>query len=428
MVTPSLHKDSANHESPTGRKIFLILLRVAWLALAALLIALFIAGLGPRIHELSTVCVGDACPLLAPTPADASVITVAGFTLTQFAYLHMTFEVVVSILMLAFATVIFVARFDDWFAIMVSFTILLFGLNFMVEADNAFIRLHPAWITPFDLLVAVTATLFTLLLYLFPDGRFTPRATQYAAALLLAVGVVDALFGSAGRTNNTFGPLMTLLYMGSLVLGLGAQIYRYRRVSTPAARQQTKWVLYGFALLVLVMLTYSVFVELLPPASARTRVLFNTAGFAMMVPFILLFPLSMMFSILRYRLWDIDIVINRTLVYGSLTALLVLLFVASVTMLQTLFLRLAGQDSQAAVVLSTLLITATFNPLRRRLQRLIDRRFYRRRYNAQRVLEQFALAARKEVDLGALEVYLTTVVRETMLPESVSIWFNRPQE
>ena len=167
------------------------------------------------------------------------------------------------------------------------------------------------------MLAAVTATLFVLLLYLFPDGRFTPRATRYAAALLLAVGVIDALFGSAERTNSsTFGPLMTLMYMGSLVLGLGAEIYRYRRVSSPTARQQTKWVLYGFTLLVLSMLTYSLFVELLPPSSARTRVLFNTAGFAVMVPFILLFPLSMMFSILRYRLWDIDVVINRTLVYG----------------------------------------------------------------------------------------------------------------
>ncbi len=415
-------------QSPDVKKTLLIMLRATWLSLAVLLLALFLAGQGPRVRELSTICVGAGCPLLAPSPADAAVIEEAGFALTQFAYLHQTFEVLVALIMLAFAAVIFVARFDDWFGILVSFTILLFGVVFMVEADNAFIDLHPTWRTPHDILSAITATLFVLLLYLFPDGRFTPNATKYAAALLLIVGIADALYRDAAQTQSTFGLLMTVIYMASLATGLCAQIYRYRRVSSPTARQQTKWVLYGLTMLVLAMLVYSLFVELLPPSSARARVLFNTVGFAIMAPIIILFPLSIMFSILRYRLWDIDIVVNRTLVYGSLTALLVLLFFLSVTMLQSIFLRLTGQDSQAAIVLSTLLITATFNPLRRRLQRLIDRRFYRRRYNAQLVLERFALAARNEVDLGALEVELTTVVRETMLPASVSIWFNRPQE
>ena len=390
-------------ESPKAKQTLLILLRVAWLALAALLLALFFAGQGPRIRELSTICVGAGCPLLAPSPADAAVIEEAGFTLTQFGYLQQAFEVLVALIMLAFAAVIFLARFDDWFGILVSFTILLFGLVFMVEADNAFIDLHPTWRTPHDLLSAVTATLFVFLLYLFPDGRFTPRGTKYAAALLLIAGVVDALYHNATQTSTTFGLLMTVIYMASLAAGLCAQLYRYRRVSSPMARQQTKWVLYGFTVLVLAMLAYSLFVELLPPSSARARVLFNTVGFSIMVPIILLFPLSMMFSILRYRLWDIDFVVNRTLVYGTLTALLVLLFLASVTMLQTLFLRLTGQDSQAAIVLSTLLITVLFNPLRSRLQRLIDRRFYRRKYDATRVLAGFAQRARRGRSGGAVE-------------------------
>ena len=113
-------------------------------------------------------------------------------------------------------------------------------------------------------------------------------------------------------------------------------------------------------------------------------VFLNTVGIAILQPMMLILPLTMMISILRYRLWDIDVVINRTLVYGTLSAVLLLLFLASVTLLQALFIRVTGQDSQAAIVLSTLLITVLFNPLRDRLQREIDRRFYRRRYNAQR--------------------------------------------
>ena len=218
-------------QSPTAKKVLLILLRATWLVLAVLLLGLFCAGQGPRIRELSTICVGAGCPLLAPSPADAAVIEEAGFALTQFAYLHQTFEVLVALIMLAFAAVIFLARFDDWFGILVSFTILLFGLVFMVEADNAFIDLHPTWRTPHDVLSAITATLFVLLLYLFPDGRFTPNATKYAAALLLIVGVADALYRDATQTQSTFGLLMTVIYMASLAAGLCAQIYRYRRVS-----------------------------------------------------------------------------------------------------------------------------------------------------------------------------------------------------
>ncbi len=212
------------------------------------------------------------------------------------------------------------------------------------------------------------------------------------------------------------------LYLASLALGLGAQIYRYRETSSPVQRQQTKWVLYGLVLFVLSMFSVAFFFELLPSQSVGVRVLFNTIGFAILLPIILIFPLTTMISILRYRLWDIDVVINRTLVYGALTAVLLLLFLTSITLLQALFIRVTGQDSQAAIVLSTLLITVLFNPLRSRLQRLIDRRFYRRKYDATRVLAGFAQRARDEVDLEALSHELVETVHYTVQPQQVSLW------
>ncbi len=137
---------------------------------------------------------------------------------------------------------------------------------------------------------------------------------------------------------------------------------------------------------------------------------------------LLLVPVCTYIAILRYNLYDIDVVINRTLVYGALTATLVAVYVGSIVVLQRLFVLLTGQQSTLAVVASTLLIAALFNPLRRRIQSFIDRRFYRKKYDARKTLEAFSAKLRDKTDLEELNAELVGVVRETMQPSHISLW------
>jgi hypothetical protein len=133
-------------------------------------------------------------------------------------------------------------------------------------------------------------------------------------------------------------------------------------------------------------------------------------------------PTAVGIAILRYRLYDIDLIINRTLVYGSLTAMLVALYFVGIVVLQRVFVDLTGQQSTLAVVASTLTIAALFNPLRRRVQALVDRRFYRRKYDAAKTLSSFSLRLREETDLDSLSEEVLGVVRETLQPAHVSLW------
>jgi hypothetical protein len=147
-------------------------------------------------------------------------------------------------------------------------------------------------------------------------------------------------------------------------------------------------------------------------------------GFALNIAFIPAVPISIGIAILRYRLYEIDLIINRTLVYGSLTATLVALYFVGIVVLQRVFVALTGQQSTLAVVASTLLIAALFNTLRHRIQSFIDRRFYRRKYDATKTIETFSAQLRDETDLEALSDDLVGVVKETMQPAHASLWLH----
>ncbi|HEX6709029.1 MAG TPA: hypothetical protein VF068_01745 [Rubrobacter sp.] len=208
---------------------------------------------------------------------------------------------------------------------------------------------------------------------------------------------------------------------GLICTCLFAQVYRYLRVSGRVERQQTKWVVFGLVATLVILILVSVPPEF-NPSLGQPGTLYDLILDFVSFWIVLLVPLTFGIAILRHRLFDIDVIINRTLVYGSLTATLVVLYVVAVVALQTVLHALTGSDSQLAVVASTLNIAALFNPLRRRIQGFIDRRFYRSKYDASRTLAAFSARLREETDLDRLGGELVSVVRETMQPGHASLW------
>jgi hypothetical protein len=261
-----------------------------------------------------------------------------------------------------------------------------------------------------------------LFFYLFPDGRFVPRWTRWLA-LVWIVGVMTPSTFFPSRFLPVFGHPLSYAFLGASIActTLFAQVYRYRRVSSPTQRQQTKWVVFGFAM-ALVGGSVVALLDLVVPQGVLASLVGTTSFYL----FTLLIPLSIAVAVLRYHLYGIDTLINRTLVYGSLTVALVALYFAVIVVLQRLFVTLTGQKSTLAVVASTLLIAALFNVLRGRIQSFIDRRFYRRKYDARKTLETFSATLRDETNLDALSDDLVGVVRETMQPAYVSLWLRPP--
>jgi hypothetical protein len=286
--------------------------------------------------------------------------------------------------------------------------------------------LYPSLRLTLALLTSLMFSCLFILFYVFPDGRFVPRWTRWLAVLWLVLQVSGYVFPGSVITGGSWSPILReLVVVGLIFTCLFAQIYRYLKISGPAERQQTKWVVFGLIATLVVLILVS-----LPPefdrSLGRPGTLYDLVLDFVSFWIVLLVPLTFGIAILRYRLYDIDLIINRALVYGPLTATLALLYVGVVVSLQAVFHALAGNDSQLAVVASTLIIAALFNPLRRRIQAFIDRRFYRRKYDARETLEAYAAGLRDETDLEQLSGALISVVEKTVQPEHVSLWLRTP--
>jgi len=252
------------------------------------------------------------------------------------------------------------------------------------------------------------------------SGFVLPRAFMDTLPLNEAPGYeIDNPIGIEGLGPVENLPLLGVLLNGLLLIAFigtaASVVVRFRR-SRGVERLQMKWFVY----VTVVLVGGSILTSVIGVATGLRWL--EQFSFALSMVALVGLPIAVGIAIFRYRLYDIDVVINRTLVYGPLTALLVLFYLGGVVSLQYVFRALTGQESQIAIVASTLLIAALFTPLRRRIQSFIDMRFYRRKYDARKTLEAFSIKLRDETDLEALNNELVGVVRETMQPAHVSVW------
>jgi len=319
---------------------------------------------------------------------------------------------------------IFWRRSDDWMALFTSMSLITFG-TFSIYPDLVVLagQNSVVWLSV-RLLGFFGSTSLLLFFFLFPDGRFVPGWTRWMAIFWATSQLGDYVFPGSFLDIYSLSPLLNFVTIAAFAcIVVGSQLYRYRRVSGLVQRQQTKSVVFGTVVAMLGTVGFG-----LPLYTSATIAHYGepyTLGCeAAISGSLLLIPLSIGVAIVRHRLWDIDFVINRALVYGALTALLALVYFGSVVASQAIFGGLSRQDDppQLAIVASTLVIAALFTPLRRRIQRFIDKRFYRRKYDARKTLETFSTQLRDETDLEALSGDLVGVVEETMQPAHVSLW------
>ncbi len=253
---------------------------------------------------------------------------------------------------------------------------------------------------PFAALIVISFVALLVFLWLSPSALLLPYPSPFHQ-----LGAVNQLADAIASTALSF-----ILFLAIPISALSVVVRAIR--AKGQERQQFKWLGLASILIVLAILFNSELVPLLP---GLADTLLEAAAFAGV-------PLAVGIAVLRYRLWDIDVIIRKTVLYTVLTVTLAAVYAVLVVLMQAVFTRVTGQDSPAALVLSTLVIAALFTPLRRGVQNLIDRRFYRRKYDAEQVLNRFALTMRDETDLDRLTAELLRVIQETMEPEHVTVW------
>jgi hypothetical protein len=394
---------------------WIVPVRVVWLTLVVLTLVIFFASLPVYLAQLQTSCSGTPCAYDQFSPAQVGALQRIGLSLGDYARYTLALTLASVVLCVVVSTLIVWRRSDDRMALLVALFLVTFG---PIMATSSVPGRGTPWQVPNECLTYLALVLLVFVFLLFPSGQFVPRISRWLPVVFLA-GLIPTAFLAPAMPNTLVDALGYLVSLCEAAVLVFIQLYRYLRVSSPIQRQQTKWVIFGFAVSVIVNVGNSVlFFSVLTSSDS----LYVPAFIAINNFLVLLAPLSFGLAILRYRLWDIDIIINRTLVYGALTLLLTAVYVGLVIGLQALLRGIIGQDNGVAIVISTLVIVALSQPLRARIQVLIDRRFYRRKYDAAKTLQAFSAQLYKELDVRQLSEQLIAVVSETMQPTSVSLW------
>lgn len=396
--------------------------RVAYLVLTGPAVVLFVLSLPTYYSQLQLVCPGlPSCSFEGQlSRGTLPWLQQAHLSVSAYAAALLALASLDGLLSLLVGIVIvwrLWGKENERLGLLTSFVLIVGGT--LAGGSGSFTSFSPALPFFLDVVGLLSFLLYYpavgMVLVTFPTGRFAPRWTGLVILLFI---IQIFLYGPTYQAGPLLFAAERLLVWGSAFAVLA---WRYRHLFTFAQRQQIKWLLYGFVPVYLVYLLYGALQSL--PGLHTPDSLYLVVGPVFNQLFSLIPPLAIGIALLRYQLWDIDVIIRRTLVYTTLTTLLILLYGGLVLAFGSLLRGFLGQQQNPLVlVASTLLIATLFQPLRHGVQRVIDRRFYRRKYDAAKTLTAFSATLRSEVDLDQVREQLVTVVQETMQPAHISLW------
>ena len=391
------------------RSRWLFFARVVWLAVGVLSVSLFAAGIPVEFAQLMLGCPTSACASSGQmAPVELSLLEKLSFSLAFFAAYGIALEIVFASLFASVAVLIFWRKSTDRLALFVSLSLLLFGTATHPSTMDALVAVYPIWRLPVDGLHFLGSASFSLFLYLFPDGRFIPRWTRWVALVWIAWLLPRYWIPDwpPSGTDTWLAVPNTIVWLSALGVAVYGQLYRYRRVSNQVQRQQTKWAVFGIAIALTGFLGVNIALSTtVPTVTSAGELATLMVGAALMYGALLLIPLSIGVALLRFRLFDVDVLINRALVYGALTVCVTSLYILVVGYLGVLF---RTSSNLSISLLAAGLVALLFQPLRQSLQHGVNRLMYGERDDPYAVLSR--LGQRLEATF-APEAVLPTIVQ-----------------
>jgi hypothetical protein len=464
------------------RPRWVIVLQVVAVVGAAFGVGSFAARLPGHYADLQRICTGTVCSYGQLSPVAAQSFQTLGLSLGGYGILRVSITVATALTWFIVAAVLAWRKPHDRLALLVALWFVFAGTATITGAfglgSGSTIQGHEFSARAVNLLAEFG--LILLVFALFPTQRFTPRLAfwlligfgcfvagpspigssltlpfRFGTLAGLALAQLYHLWRVSGPTQRqrttwtsvgmtvliglavvllvitqvrpSLTSLAVLTFYGAVIGMEVIQLSRYWGVASPVERQQTKWIAFGISLfggMAAALLAPAI----LMPSLGKSGSFYETIHTLVLIVASLLLPFAITFAILRYRLWDIDVLINRTLVYGSLSGILGALYAGLIIGLERLAAAINTQASDPVVlVISTLVIFALFNPVRQRIQSIIDRRFYRRKYDAEKTLAAFSATLQNQVDLEQVREQVLAVVQETIQPAHASLWLRKTE-
>jgi hypothetical protein len=418
------------------RGLWLRIIQGIWLVLVLIDLATLVVSLPAYYRSLFSICPTSVIDCSITDQLNAQTLQTlqhAGFSLNAYTFYVIFLDLLVTLSFLVLGALIIWRRGNTWMGLFVSFLLIEFGsLGLSFAHASAFPNTSNPLLNVLNIVNIVPVFLYypclSFFFSTFPDGRFVPRWSW----ALIGLWIVNTFFwiGPSPFKIGIWPPLLEAAWL-SFVFGGSAsvQLYRFRRVASPIERQQIKWLLYGFVPVIVLPLCLTLSMTFVPSLNQPGAFLVNTPNSFLLIVFLPLYrlwylpvPFCVGIALLRYRLWDIDTLINRTLVYALLTVTLLGTYLLLVFGGQYLLASFLGPGNAVVLVISTLIVAALFQSLRQRVQQLVDRRFYRSKYDVALVVSRFSETLRQEVNLDQLSGQLLAVVQETVQLTTLSLW------